>query len=72
VVVVAHAAATRELVALTYDDVAGEADAVAATQPVAADAATRRAAWARTRAEQHRRAARQLWAVADSMRGSLS
>jgi hypothetical protein len=66
VLVAAEAASTRELVALTYEDIAGEADAVAAKQPSAVDAATRRAAWARSRAEQQRRMARELWAIVDA------
>jgi hypothetical protein len=64
-------AATRELVALTYDNIAREADTAAAKQPAAADAATRRAAWARSRAEQQRHMARQLWAIVDAKGGSV-
>ncbi|MGY1663733.1 hypothetical protein ACI78Q_21085 [Geodermatophilus sp. SYSU D00705] len=62
VAAIRDAAATVELVALSYDDVAAVADAAGATDPCGPHRG--RAAWARTRADAQRRLALRMWARA--------
>ncbi|MGY1615730.1 hypothetical protein ACI797_03200 [Geodermatophilus sp. SYSU D00691] len=65
VAAIREAAATTELVALSYDDVAAAADVAATTDPPGPH--LERAAWARARADVERRLALRMWARADAL-----